>query len=32
MDYDAVDWDDRLDVEDRVAEERWFDDESEGEA
>ena len=24
--YDAVDWDDNLDDEDREAEERWFDD------
>ena len=23
--YEAVDWDDNLDAEDREAEERWFD-------
>lgn len=27
-DYDSVDWDEGLDVEDTNAEERWFDDES----
>ncbi|KII94882.1 hypothetical protein PLICRDRAFT_149156 [Plicaturopsis crispa FD-325 SS-3] len=31
VDYDAVDWDERLDSEDdRDAEERWFDEEDEG--
>ncbi|OAX44501.1 hypothetical protein K503DRAFT_861338 [Rhizopogon vinicolor AM-OR11-026] len=28
-DYDSVDWDEGLDVEDKNAEERWFDDDDE---
>ncbi|CAE6444455.1 unnamed protein product, partial [Rhizoctonia solani] len=29
MDYDAVDWDERWDPDDRDDEERWFDEEEE---
>ncbi len=32
MDYDAIDWDDRWDVDNgQEVEDRWFDDEEENE-
>jgi hypothetical protein len=30
IDYDAVDWDEKWDPDDRDSEDRWFDEEEEG--
>lgn len=32
LDYDKVDWDETLDVDDRELEERWFDNDSESDS